>query len=275
LRDIQLSSRQDMRLILVAVLCLVGVNAKKLKHNPKALNTASDDMNTLKPKIAQLKADLANVYKCMNTTRNDPNWSTYCVLPPEETTFSSTSNQIASGRKLEDMNVKDRSTAATATDTFSIGDMYLTGYSTKCGPQTITGWTNQLDIYYCADANVATTCVAPHTNNADSTTSYVNTGSGTYTAPATGYYNICASLRFKRGGNAVDVTVYAGGSVVAGFGDAVDGDWRSTGTCFIRLLTAGNTVYLRNNSGGSSDCVEETQWRYGHLSVYMIGPSPA
>ena len=38
---------------------------------------------------------------------------------------------------------------------------------------------------------------------------YVSTGSGTYTAPVTGYYNICAFLRFKRGGNAVDVTVVA------------------------------------------------------------------
>ena len=35
--------------------------------------------------------------------------------------------------------------------------------------------------------------------------------SGTYTAPVTGYYNICAFLRFKRGGNAVDVTVVAVG----------------------------------------------------------------
>ena len=33
--------------------------------------------------------------------------------------------------------------------------------------------------------------------------------SGTYTAPVNGYYNICAFLRFKKGGNAVDVTVYA------------------------------------------------------------------
>merc|ERR1740124_492710 len=108
---------------------------------------------------------------------------------------------------------QDRSSAATTTDIFAIGDMYLSGYSTKCGAQTITGWTSSLDIYY---SKTATT---------DSTSTYVSTGSGTYTAPEAGYYNICAFLRFKKGGNAVDVTVYAGGSVVAGFGDAVDGDW--------------------------------------------------
>ena len=107
---------------------------------------------------------------------------------------------------------KDRSTAATTADTFAIGDMYLTGYSNRCGPQvrisiinlpysficqTITGWTSSLDIYYTTTAVV------------DSTNVYVSTGSGTYTAPVTGYYNICAFLRFKRGGNAVDVTVVA------------------------------------------------------------------
>merc|ERR1740137_241979 len=138
---------------------------------------------------------------------------------------------------------QDRSSAATTTDIFAIGDMYLSGYSTKCGPQTITGWTSSLDIYY---SKTATT---------DSTSTYVSTGSGTYTAPEAGYYNICAFLRFKKGG------------------DAVDGDWRSTGTCVIRLLAAGNTVYIRNNSGGGSDCVEETAWRYGRLGVYMVGPT--
>ena len=40
----------------------------------------------------------------------------------------------------------------------------------------------------------------------------------------------------------------------------------------LQKLTAGNTVYIRNNSGGSSDCVEETQWRYGRLAVYMVAP---
>merc|ERR1712228_1056523 len=81
-------------------------------------------------------------------------------------------------------------------------------------------------------------------------------------------------FEIQKRGNAVDVTVIVGGVTVAGFGDAVDGDWRSTGTCLIRELTAGQTVYIRNNSGGGSDCVEETAWRYGRLAVYLIGGKP-
>jgi len=236
---------------------------QKLKYNPKALKTCKSSMDSLLPKIKKLKEDLANLRKCLDTPRDDPMWATYCVAPEdEEGSFSNSGNPQPSGRRmLNKVPLKDRSTAATTADTFAIGDMYLSGYSTRCGPTNIIGWTQLLDIYYTTTAT------------ADSTNVYVSTGAGTYTAPANGYYNICASLRFKKGGNAVDITVYAGGSVVAGFGDAVDGDWRSTGTCLIRLLTAGQTVYLRNNSGGGSDCVEETAWRYGHLSVYMVAPT--
>ena len=64
-----------------------------------------------------------------------------------------------------------------------------------------------------------------------------------------------------------------GGSIVAGFGDAVDNDWRSTGTCFIQLLAAGNTVTANLRSGGSSDCIQETSWRYGIMSVYIVVPT--
>jgi len=245
--------------VLISISCVQAKKNNKLKYDKKEMTSCSDKMDTIKPKIAKLRADLDMIHKCMNTSRTDPNWSTYCVEPPAS--FSSTGNQVPSGRMQEVEVPRDRSTAATTADTFAIGDMYLSGYTTKCGPQTITGWTNSLDIYY------STTAVA------DSTNTYVSTGSGTYTAPVNGYYNICAFLRFKKGGNAVDVTVYAGGSVVAGFGDAVDQDWRSTGTCIIRLLTAGQTVYIRNNSGGGSDCVEETAWRYGRLGVYMVGPT--
>jgi len=260
-----------MRSIQTFIICLfifaIGeVAAKKnskLKYDPKEMDSCDRKIAEIKPRIAKLRKDLELVYKCMETDRTDPNWSTYCVMPPA-TSFSSTGNQVASGRmgRGEVQAPEDRSTAATAADIIAVGDMYLTGYTTKCGPQTISGWTSQLDIYYAAGSA------------ADSATTYTNTGSGTYTAPVNGYYNICSFLRFKKGGNAVDVTVVAGGSTVAGFGDAVDADWRSTGTCLIRELTAGQTVYIRNNSGGSSDCVEETAWRYGRLAVYLIAQKP-
>jgi len=248
----------------VVLLCLGLVQGKKngkLKYDKTGMKACQSDLDDVQLKIDKLRDALDLVYKCLNTTRQDPNYLDYCVGPEEpEGSFSGTGNQVPSGRMQAVDTPKDRSTAATTADTFAIGDMYLTGYSNRCGPQTITGWTNALDIYYSTTADT------------DSTNVYVSTGSGTYTAPVTGYYNICAFLRFKKGGNAVDVTVVAGGATVAGFGDAVDGDWRSTGTCLIRKLTAGNTVYIRNNSGGSSDCVEETNWRYGRLAVYMVGP---
>jgi len=253
-----------MKLVAVVVAVLIspglvhGKKNGKLKYDKTGMKACQSDLDDVQSKIDKLRADLELVRKCLDTPRDDPNYLTYCVGPPEES--RSTGDQVTNERMQAVDLPKDRSTAATTADTFAIGDMYLTGYSNRCGPQTITGWTSSLDIYYTTTAVV------------DSTNVYVSTGSGTYTAPVTGYYNICAFLRFKRGGNAVDVTVVAGGSTVAGFGDAVDGDWRSTGTCLIRKLTAGNTVYIRNNSGGSSDCVEETNWRYGRLAVYMVGP---
>ena len=60
-----------------------------------------------------------------------------------------------------------------------------------------------------------------------------------------------------------------GGTIAAAFGDAVGDDWRSTGTCIIKLLTAGNTINAQFHSGGG-DCIEETSWRYGVLSAYLV-----
>jgi len=261
---------QVLKVVLVGLLCLSCIQAKSkskskakatLKYNTKRMKESQANMDTVQTKIDKLRVDLTLLQKCLETPASDPMHATYCVAPPESSTsFSGTGNQVPSGRKGAVELPEDRSTAATTADTFAIGDMYLTGYSTRCGPQTITSWTQDLDIYY------STTAVA------DSTNTYVVTSGGTYTAPVAGYYNICAFLRFQKGGNAVDVTVYAGGSVVGGFGDALDVDWRSTGTCLIRQLAAGNTVYIRNNSGGGSDCVEETNWRYGRLAVYMVAP---
>jgi len=251
-----------MKIIILVFLCLSLVQGKKekLKHDEKKMKKCSAALDDIQSKIDKLREDLERVKKCLNTS--DPDHKTYCVGPSEES-FSSTGNQVPSGRAKEVAAPKDRSTAATTADTFAIGDMYL-NQGEKCGPQTITGWGGSLDIYYDTSST------------ADSTNVYVSTGSGTYTAPVTGYYNICAFLRFKkwdngRGGYG-DVTIVAGGSTVAGFGDAVRSDWRSTGTCLIRRLTAGQTVYIRNNSGDSKDCVEETNYRYGRLAVYMVGP---
>merc|ERR1712168_667402 len=232
-RDSPCLGMKVVGVVLAVLLCLSLVQGKKngkLKYDKTGMKSCQSDLDDLQLRIDKLRKDLELVQKCLNTTPGDANHTIFCVGPEPEESFSSTGNQVPSGRIQAVDLPKDRSTAATTADTFAIGDMYLTGYSNRCGPQTITGWTSSLDIYYTTTAVV------------DSTNVYVSTGSGTYTAPVTG------------------------------FGDAVDGDWRSTGTCLIRKLTAGNTVYIRNNSGGSSDCVEETNWRYGRLAVYMVGP---
>merc|ERR1711892_147395 len=195
---------QVLNILLVGLVCLSCVHGAKSKnnYNTKKMKLSKSDMDTIQPSIDKLRADLTLLQKCLNTSRSDPKWSTYCVEPPAS--FSSTANQVPSGRRGAVEAPEDRSTAATAADVFSVADMYLSGYSTRCGAQNIVGWTNSLDIYYAA---------------------------------------------------------------------AADNDWRSTGTCLIRLLTAGQTVYIRNNAGGGNDCVEETSWRYGRLAMYMVAPS--
>ena len=96
--------------------------------------------------------------------------------------------------------------------------------------------------------------------------------------------------RFKKGGNAGDITIAAGGQqYAAAFGDGDERDWRSSGHCFIYVsistvsiythciytihsqqLSASQPVYVWMRSGGGSDCVEETSWRYGIMSVHLI-----
>ena len=110
--------------------------------------------------------------------------------------------------------------------------------------QVVTGWTNLLDIFY------------DDGSTADSTNSYFSSTAGTFTAPKAGWYNVCASLRFKKGGDNTDIVIVhvsakrsacwltlltrlQAGSIVAAFGNAVRDDWQSTGTCLIREMTAG------------------------------------
>merc|ERR1719228_67899 len=130
----------------------------------------------------------------------------------------------------------------------------------KCGPQTITGWTEVLDKYYTYAASTTL-----------STTTSFNPTTGTFTPPVTGYYKICVSFRARNTGNAVDVTIQQGGSRVAALGSALQTDWRSLSTCTIQQLTATTgTVTVRLESGGGSDCIEETGWFYSRFSAHLI-----
>jgi len=165
-------------------------------------------------------------------------------------------------------NLAESRTGIKGEDIIALWDYQLGGYTTKCGPQQVTGWTETLDIHYAAGT-------AAGTDGVQSTTKLVTASSGTFTVPTglAGYYNICVFFRFLKGGNAVDVTLKKNGAVVAAFGDAIEYDWRSTGTCTIQKLAAADTVTIHLESGGGSDCIEETGWYYGKFNGYLISVS--
>jgi len=142
------------------------------------------------------------------------------------------------------------------TDAIYAMDATLTA-TTKCGAQDITGWTQNLDTYYKAGAS---------TTSGDA----FSTSTGIFTPPVAGYYNICGFARFQNSGNANDITIYKGSSVIAAFGDAIGDDWRSTGTCTIQSLATTDTIKLKHESTGGSDCIQETGWYYARFSVYLI-----
>ena len=126
---------QVLNILLVGLICLSCAHGAKSKnnYNTKKMKLSKSDMDTIQPSIDKLRADLTLLQKCLNTSRSDPKWSTYCVEPPAS--FSSTANQVPSGRRGAVEAPEDRSTAATAADVFSVADMYLSGYSTRCGAQ--------------------------------------------------------------------------------------------------------------------------------------------
>merc|ERR1711970_631389 len=105
-------------------------------------------------------------------------------------------------------------------------------------------------------------------------TAIFTASTGTFTAPTKGYYTLCAFFRFLKGGNAVDVTIRVSGTRVAAFGDAVGYDWRSTGVCTVQKLAAAATAIVHIESGGGSDCVEETGWSYARFNGYLIAVDP-
>ena len=135
-------------------------------------------------------------------------------------------------------------------------DATLSSGTTKCGPQTITGWTENIDYWYKATGGVQTT-------------SQFTPSTGIFIAPILGYYKICSSARFQKGGNSVDMTILKDGSVIAAYGNALQTDWRSTGVCTIQLLTTTNQISLKLQSGGSSDCVQVSSLLSLYHSNYL------
>merc|ERR1719400_1653101 len=116
--------------------------------------------------------------------------------------------------------------------------------STQCGAFTLTSWSTSLNCYH-ADGTCGTPTSTPFSG-------------GTFTSPLNGWYHVCSFSRFRNTGNSNDVTVLVGGSTVAAYGSADTRDWRTTGVCFDVELAAGATIQVRQQSGGSSDCIQST-----------------
>merc|ERR1711981_110175 len=188
-----------------------------------------------------------------------------CLAPTQAATIAELEAQIAALQaqlaqaqtQMASVQRNLRTTIATAAgDAVSVVDAYLTA-STKCGPQTVTGWSENIDKYYAATSATLTSSAA--------------FSSGRFTAPVTGWYKICAFFRFQNSGNANDVTIKLNGNVVAAFGNAIQSDWRSTGTCTIQQMTASSSyVEVYHASGGSSDCIQETGWFYGRFNAHLV-----
>merc|ERR1712002_47538 len=142
---------------------------------------------------------------------------------------------------------------------------YVLSSTTQCGPRIMTGWIEKLDFF--SDQAVS--------GGAASATNQFNSGTGIFTPQHNGYYHICSYSRFKLGGNSVEMCLRKGGSRVACYGNAVQYDWRSTGVCTIQSLTTTDTVDLYLESGGGSDCVEETGWSYNQISFKLIQTTSA
>merc|ERR1712142_655680 len=139
------------------------------------------------------------------------------------------------------------SAAVAANNVIVIVDYYLSASIQQCGPRTITGWNENADFY--RDATPAV-----------STTNTFTGSSGIFVPPVAGWYKICAYSRFKMSGNAVDMCIRKGTTRVACYGNAIENDWRSTGVCTIQTLLTTDTISLYLESGGSSDCIEETSY---------------
>jgi len=152
-----------------------------------------------------------------------------------------------------------RTTINTAGDAVVVVDATLNAGAPKCGPQTITGWKENLDDY-----------VASGTNTLHATSRSFTPATGVFTPPINGWYRVCAFFRFQNSGNSNDVRIMKGAAVVAAFGSGITEDWLSTGTCINMDITTTDQITVKHESGGTSDCIQETGWFYARFIAHLI-----
>jgi len=149
------------------------------------------------------------------------------------------------------------------TDPFVYFDAYLSS-GDKCAQQKpVTGWT--VDQRY-RDATGARG------------TDPFTTSTGLFVTPVAGVYHCCASFRCKQNGycdfsilrnNGNDVRLGTAGTRNTGINS---NGWSSHGVCITNRAGAGVTYKVYWESTASSDCIEETDWRYGHFTCFWVSP---
>merc|ERR1712098_163359 len=155
------------------------------------------------------------------------------------------------------------------TDAMAYFDAYKNQQTTTCGAQKpITGWTRLIDRSRAAGSTTPINDAA------------FGTGTGIYTVPQAGTYHCCASFRCKQGG-VCDFTVIRN----AGSGDVTWGafgtrntnpnsmGWASHSHCWTSRCGQGVTWKINMESTGSTDCIEETRWRYGRFTCFLTSPN--
>merc|ERR1711970_433314 len=151
------------------------------------------------------------------------------------------------------------------TDGYAYFDAHKNLGGTTCNAQRpVTGWTVVKDRWVAADKTV--------TNNAQFS-------NGIYTTKVAGVYHCCASFRCKQGG-VCDWTVIrnagAGDIKWGAFGTRNTGNsnngWASHSHCWTSSCQANVAWKLNFESGGGSDCIEETQWKYGRFTCFLATP---
>jgi hypothetical protein len=140
-------------------------------------------------------------------------------------------------------------------DILTVVDADYTG--SQCGPFDLTTWTENYDVYIAASGGT--------------TDSQDTFSSGTWTSRDNGWYHVCSFARFNGGGNANDNTVYVNNAIVAAYGSGITEDWLTTGVCFDTYAAAGTTIKVRHESGGSSDCMQNTGWKHNKFTVHTVG----
>jgi len=154
------------------------------------------------------------------------------------------------------------------TDYIYYFDAYMPAGTTKCGPQTLTGWTVKYDRFRDA------TGAGPATDN-----TYFSASTGIFSAPPTlrngnsanALYHCCASARCKKGGVCDFTIVDETGEVRAAFGNRLSpAEWSSHSTCFVNRMKQGKTLKVVLQSGGGNDCLEETGWYYNRFTCHLV-----